>query len=118
MMLILAPAITAIYGTGYWEGTQVYPLWHQLVQYLVPAIAVVLFWVYKSATPGKMVFGLRIVDAETGEKPTTGQFIGRYLGYLVSTIPLMLGILWVAFDKRKQGWHDKLAGTVVIRSRS
>ncbi len=42
--------------------------------------------------------------------------MGRYLGYFASTIPLCLGFLWIAFDKRKQGWHDKLAGTVVIRA--
>jgi len=41
--------------------------------------------------------------------------IGRYFGYFLASIPLGLGLLWVAFDKRKQGWHDKLAGTVVIR---
>ncbi len=42
--------------------------------------------------------------------------IGRYFGYYVSILPLMLGIIWVGIDKRKQGWHDKLAGTVVIRA--
>ena len=44
------------------------------------------------------------------------QFIIRYLGYYVAMLPLFLGIIWVGIDKRKQGWHDKLAGTVVIRS--
>ncbi len=46
---------------------------------------------------------------------SNGQAIGRYLAYYVSSIPLGLGLLWVAFDRRKQGWHDKLAGTFVIR---
>lgn len=76
-----------------------------------------LFWVYRQATPGKMVISARIVDARTGGKPGTGQLIGRYLGYYVSIIPLLLGLVWVAFDARKQGWHDKLAGTVVVRPR-
>jgi uncharacterized RDD family membrane protein YckC len=49
--------------------------------------------------------------------PSTGQLVGRYLAYYVSIIPFMAGILWVAFDPRKQGWHDKLAGTVVVRPR-
>jgi uncharacterized RDD family membrane protein YckC len=44
--------------------------------------------------------------------------IGRYLGYYDSTIPFLLGLMWVGIDKRKQGWHDKLAGTVVIRDRN
>jgi uncharacterized RDD family membrane protein YckC len=30
-------------------------------------------------------------------------------------LPLFIGLIWVAFDKKKQSWHDKLAGTVVVR---
>ena len=91
--------------------------WDFLISWVLPAVAIIMFWIYRSATPGKMVVKAKIVDAKTGDKPSTGQFIGRYFGYFVSMIPLMLGIIWVAFDKRKQGWHDKLAGTVVIRDR-
>ena len=39
----------------------------------------------------------------------------RLLCYLVSALPFYLGFLWAAFDRRKQGWHDKIAGTVVIQ---
>jgi uncharacterized RDD family membrane protein YckC len=76
---------------------------------------VLLFWIYRQATPGKIAIGARIVDAESGANPSARQLVGRYLGYYVSIVPLMLGIFWVAFDPRKQGWHDKLAGTVVVR---
>ena len=85
------------------------------LNYILPAIVVLAFWFYKSATPGKMAMKLKIVDAKTGEKPTLGQFLLRYVGYFLSSI-LLLGFIWVAFDKRKQGWHDKIAGTVVIRN--
>ncbi len=88
-----------------------------LLQYIFPAIVVLVFWKYKSATPGKMVFGAKIIDAKTGATPTTGKLIGRYLAYYVSALPLLLGMFWVGWDKRKQGWHDKLAGTLVVRSR-
>jgi uncharacterized RDD family membrane protein YckC len=88
-----------------------------LVSWVLPALAVIVFWRYRQATPGKMAISARIVDAKTGGAPTTQQLIVRYLGYFVSTIPLGLGLLWVAFDPRKQGWHDKLAGTVVVRPR-
>ena len=74
----------------------------------------ILFWVYKNSTPGKMLFKSVIVDANTLSAPRTSQNIIRYLGYFISFSPLGLGFLWIAFDKRKQGWHDKLAGTVVI----
>lgn len=88
-----------------------------LLQLLLAALAVILFWVSRSATPGKMAIGAEIIDARTGGKPTTGQFIGRYFAYYISMLPLFLGFLWIAFDRRKQGWHDKLAGTVVVRKR-
>lgn len=81
-------------------------------------IAVLAFWYYKQSTPGKMVFNARIVDAVTGDKMRAGQMVGRYFAYLVSAVPLGLGFLWIAFDRRKQGWHDKLAGTVVVRSKA
>ena len=119
LALVIFPVIFAVYGpeqlqamayAGHGGG-----LVAALFNYLVPAIVIILFWVYRSATPGKMLLKLQIVDARTGTKPSTGQFIGRYLGYYVSILTLFLGIIWVAFDRRKQGFHDKLAGTVVIR---
>ena len=117
ILIIALPLLTAIYGPDYWVSEFfVQGFWDVLFNYILPAIAVIIFWVYKSATPGKMATKLTIVDSKTGGTPTTGQFIGRYLGYYVSMFPLFLGIIWVGIDKRKQGWHDKLAGTVVIRS--
>lgn len=85
------------------------------VQTVVIAIVFILFWQFRSATPGKMLLSARIVDAKTLGKTTPGQNIIRYVGYYVSLIPLGLGFIWIAFDPRKQGWHDKLAGTLVIR---
>ena len=86
-----------------------------LANWIAPFVLTVLFWKFRQATPGKMLWGARIVDARTGLPPSTGQMVGRYLGYFVSTLGLGLGFVWVAFDARKQGWHDKLAGTVVVR---
>ncbi len=85
------------------------------LNYVLPAVAFIAFWIYKSSDPGKMVFGIKIIDEKTGGKPSNGQMVGRYFGYYVSGILLALGFIWIAFDKRKQGWHDKLAGTLVIR---
>lgn len=117
ILVILVPVLSLIYGSSYWlSGSLIYGFWDLVFSYILPAIAVVVFWVYKSATPGKMATRLTIVDAKTGQKPTTSQFIIRYVGYYVSMLPLFLGIIWVAFDQRKQGWHDKIAGTVVLRN--
>ncbi len=63
-------------------------------------------------TPGKMLFGLQVISAD-GTPISFGIAFLRAVGYLVSII-IFLGFIWAAFDKRKQGWHDKIAGTVVI----
>jgi uncharacterized RDD family membrane protein YckC len=114
--IIIWPVVTAVYGTDYWLDERFIkgPV-DFLVSWVFPAVAVILFWIAKQATPGKMAISARIVDAETGEKPSTGQLAIRYFGYYVAMLPVFLGIIWVAFDRRKQGWHDKLAGTVVVR---
>lgn len=118
LLLITMPILYAIYGPEYFASEKLlHGALDFVISYIFPAIAIVTFWVYRSATPGKILISAKIVDAKTGGKPTTGQLVGRYLGYYLSTIPLGLGLIWVAFDKRKQGWHDKLAGTVVIRNR-
>jgi len=118
VMLILVPILRAYRGDTYWLDmySGVGPT-GVLVQWVLPAAAVLTFWVTRQATPGKMAIGATIVDADTGKRPTTAQFLGRYLAYYVSTIPLCLGFIWVGIDARKQGWHDKLAGTVVVRAR-
>lgn len=56
--------------------------------------------------------------ARVGASLIDSVLIGRYLAYYVSLIPFGLGFIWVAFDGRKQGWHDKLAGTVVVRKKN
>ena len=114
--LILIPILVSVYGWKYFEpGGSATGLVNFLLSWVFPAIAVIAFWILRSATPGKMVIGARIVDARTGAPPSTAQCIGRYFGYFLSTFPLGLGLIWVGIDSRKQGWHDKLAGTVVVR---
>ncbi|MCL2905342.1 RDD family protein [Shewanella fodinae] len=86
-----------------------------VINYLLPPVLVLLFWRYRSATPGKMLIKAAIIDANSGGRPSMRQWLIRYLAYIPATLPLCLGLLWVAFDPRKQGWHDKLAGTLVIK---
>ena len=83
-------------------------------QFLVCSTIVVIFWLCRGATPGKMLLKMKIVDAVTETKPSARQLLIRYLGYIPAVLPLMLGFVWIYWDKKRQGWHDKLAGTVVI----
>jgi len=116
--IILVPLVRLVYGDEYESLKLVQGPADLLISLILPAIAIVIFWISRQATPGKIMIGARIVDAKTGGKPTTSQLIVRYLGYYVSTIPLFMCLIAVAFDPRKQGGHDELAGTVVVRPRN
>lgn len=116
LALITIPILTAIYGMEYLSLENekiVMGIWEIVFNVIFPIVSVLIFWYYKSATPGKIALHLIIVDAKTGEKPSIGQFVIRYFSYLIAMLPLGIGIFWIAFDKKRQGWHDKLAGTVV-----
>lgn len=116
-MLLTLPALIGIYGWSYFDpevtGFVAGPA-DFIISWIVPIFIVLGFWTWRQATPGKMAIKSKIVDAITGGKPTLKQWILRYIGYYVSLIPFGLGYFWVAFDKRKQGWHDKIAGTLVV----
>lgn len=117
MMIVLYVPLSLIYGEEYWVGDKlIYGFWDVMLGYVVPFVATIWFWLHYLGTPGKMAMKLQIVDASTGGKMRTGQAIGRYFAYILSAVPLCLGFIWVGVDQRKQGWHDKLAGTVVIRN--
>jgi uncharacterized RDD family membrane protein YckC len=90
-------------------------VWHFILEVIVPFILVIWLWLRFSATPGKMLLRLKVVDIKTSEPISFRQAIIRYFGYVPSILCFFIGIVWVAFDIHKQGWHDKLAATVVIR---
>jgi len=130
LIIILTPIMYLFFGSTYYHGEIYYDeqlgfiqhtssvngFWDFFLNFAVPLVATVWFWKKFQATPGKMVTKLRVVDAETGNTLSLGKSVGRYFAYFISFLPLGLGIFWIALDKRKQGWHDKLAGSVVIRS--
>ncbi len=76
-------------------------------------VYIIGFWVWRGQTPGKMLMFVKIQS--TDEKPITfGRSLMRYFAYLASSIPLGIGFLWILWDTKRQGWHDKIAGTYVI----
>ena len=74
-----------------------------------------VLWAYWGASLGQRLFRLRVVDANTGQPIGLGRAILRFLGLILSFFVCLIGVIWVAFDSRKQGWADKIAGTVVVR---
>ena len=84
---------------------------------ILPWLYYWLFTGLKGQTPGKMAVGIKVIDAG-GNVPGLGRAALREtVGKIISAIPLFLGYFWVAWDPKKQGWHDKLAGTYVTKSR-
>jgi uncharacterized RDD family membrane protein YckC len=71
-------------------------------------------WAWKGTTVGGVVLKLKVVRLD-GQPITFPVALVRGLAGAFSTVVLFLGILWIAWDKDKQGWHDKIAGTVVVR---
>lgn len=86
-----------------------------LVNYILPFALTIFFWLKYLGTPGKMIMKLKVVDKDTFEALSMGQAVGRYFAYILAMLPIFLGFIWIAFDEKKQGWHDKLANSVVIR---
>jgi uncharacterized RDD family membrane protein YckC len=75
-------------------------------------------WLLMSRSPAMALFGLRIVREEDGGRLDPARVAVRFGGYYLSSVFLLVGLIWALFDARKQGWHDKLAGTVVVRPAS
>lgn len=86
-----------------------------LIGILLGVAYVTYFWTTSGQTPGKMAMGLKVVKADTGDLLDTGTAIIRYVGYIVSGIPVLLGFFWVLWDPKHDAWHDKIAGTKVIK---
>jgi uncharacterized RDD family membrane protein YckC len=116
IVLVVLLLVLAQFGVIRFDMTQTTGLEYTL-QILVPLVLIVSLWIKYASTPGKMAFGAKILDADTFQEVPPGRLVLRYVGYIVSFIPLGLGFLWVAFDRRKQGWHDKIARTVVVKER-
>jgi uncharacterized RDD family membrane protein YckC len=113
--VIVVPVMVVVFGMRRVSLDPAEHSWDLLALVALPA-AVIGFWRYCGATPGKIALGVRIVDAASGRPPSLLRLVLRFVAYSVSALPLYLGFLWIAVDRRKQGWHDKIARTIVINS--
>jgi uncharacterized RDD family membrane protein YckC len=82
----------------------------------IALLATIVLWIKFLGTPGKLLLACQVVDADTHAPLSLKQSILRYVGYLLSLLPLLLGILWILKDPRKQGFHDKIANSVVLHN--
>jgi uncharacterized RDD family membrane protein YckC len=89
LLLVAAPLITAVYEVGFWR--------------------------LRGQTPGKWLFGVRVVPLGGGTLSVPRALL-RLLGYLGSALPFYLGFLWILGPERR-GFHDRLARTEVVYTR-
>ena len=75
----------------------------------------IVSWARSGQTVGKALTGIKVVRTD-GNALGYGKAFLRYVGYLISALVLSIGFLWIGFDSRRQGWHDKVAGTLVTLS--
>jgi uncharacterized RDD family membrane protein YckC len=85
-----------------------------LLRMAATLLITVILWLKFLGTPGKLLLECQVVDADSFEPMSVKQAALRYVAYLASFLPLLLGFLWVVRDKRKQAFHDKIANTVVV----
>ncbi|MCK8514765.1 RDD family protein [Methylonatrum kenyense] len=116
--LILGPLTLSLWVWEYFFDPYRPLMWRSsdfFINYVLPSIAIITFFLFTQATQGKMAISVKIVDAVTGEAPRPAHCVGRFFATLFLLPPLGLDFLRIAFDKKKQSWQDKLAGTVVTQ---
>ncbi|MGH7639918.1 MAG: RDD family protein [Candidatus Dormibacteria bacterium] len=74
-----------------------------------------VLWATTGRTVGLWLIGARVVRQEDGGRLGLGRSLMRVIGYVVDVVSFGLGFLWAAVDRRKQGWHDKMASSLVVR---
>ncbi|WP_109439904.1 RDD family protein [Acinetobacter haemolyticus] len=108
LMMLLTPNVTENLASTSWS-------WTDWLGQILSAIFYIFCWVKFAGTPGKRLLRLKVLDEQTGHHISVGQGIIRYIGYIPATLVFFIGLIWIAFDRKKQGWHDKMAKTVVVR---
>jgi uncharacterized RDD family membrane protein YckC len=87
------------------------------LQTLLGVLYFTYFWSAqgKGQTLGMRVLNIKVVKTDGSQLDLVGAFI-RYIGLVISCIALFIGVIWAAFDAEKQGWHDKIAKTYVVKA--
>ncbi len=119
----LVGAITSIFLPFTWlpfwgSGAHWIPLFRGTAQNIISSAVNIAyaagFWAWRGQTPGKMLLNIKVIRTD-GSGVSLGYALLRYLGYVVNGLTLGIGFLWIAFDARKQGLHDKIADTYVVK---
>lgn len=118
IMIVLSIVLTAIFfGAAASDNAGAAAGAGFLYLFLIGVISILyfpFFWQRSGQTPGMKMFRLRVVRDEDGGPISWGKAFLRLIGFWVSSAVFYLGFIWIFIDKRHRGWHDLIAGTVVI----
>jgi uncharacterized RDD family membrane protein YckC len=84
-----------------------------ILTYLFSILYFSFFWFLTGYTPGKNLLGLKVIRTN-GKKLTFWRCLLRAFCYYLSGLVFFLGFIWIILDRNRQGWHDKIVGTLVI----
>jgi uncharacterized RDD family membrane protein YckC len=119
VLTVITAALAPLIGGGsvvnVEDGTYSVNYTGSAVGFFIDLVYFVGFWAWRGQSPGMIPFNMRVVLADDGGKVDVVRALLRYVGLIISFVVLLLGVIWIAFDRRKQGWHDKIADTVVVR---
>lgn len=98
---------------------------YQAIINKIGLVIIMAVWIYnflilasiRGQTIGKQLVGIRIISLDQSRAKVSQIIIRHTFGYFIATIAFALGFLWLLWDKKQQGWHDKLAKTLVIKKR-
>ena len=115
ILIFTWPLLYWVYGSEIFSSTaMVKGSADVLLSYVFPLLFTITLWIKFGGTPGKRILKIKILDEKTGQHLTLAKSLLRYIGYFVSIFTLFIGFFWVAFDQKKKGWHDHIAGTIVV----
>jgi len=87
------------------------------LQTLLGVVYFCYFWSSygKGQTVGMRALKIKVIKTDGSQLDLVGAFL-RYIGFVISCVALFIGVIWAAFDANKQGWHDKIANTYVVKA--
>ena len=118
VVLSVAGSILTVFGIGHNEnGVRIFFAGGRWPTILLSVVYFTYFHGHTGQSPGDAALGVKVIDLREG----TGGPIGypraalRWLVSIVSGLALVIGYLWMLWDDAKQTWHDKAAGSVVVK---
>jgi uncharacterized RDD family membrane protein YckC len=117
LLAVITAPFVPLWGSNFTASSANFQVHAQVdpVGTLIGLVYLAGMWSWRGQTIGMMPFNMKVVGVADGKNIDIFRAVLRYVGFIIAAIPLLIGLIWAAFDSRKQGWHDKIAGTLVIR---